>query len=435
MRRLFVRLIVILLALAIALMACVGHRLQPLATTAPGPVTVTLLNRTLDSDLWRKVAQEFEQQNPDIRVNIIEGPNSPDALEDLYTSSFLLGDSPYDLLVMDVIWVPKFAAAGWLSDLTPRLSAAEQAEFLKGDLQGGTYQGKLYRLPFRSDAGMLYYRQDLLAAAKLEPPQTTDQLLAAAQQLQSQGQVRWGYLWPGKQYEGLSAMFTELLAAFGGSWIDPDTLTVSLDQPRAIAAAEFLRQTVTTGVTPPGVSSYQEEEGRRLFQNGQALFMRNWPYAWPLMQEPDSAMRSQFGIKPMVHAPGQQSAACQGGWGFGIARSTAHPEAAWRLIQYFSSAPVQKRFALESGYLPTRHALYQDPELIARYPFFPELERILSKAVLRPPVAQYSQASDILQRYLSAAITGEQTPTAAMQAAAAETRLLLSSPTRSEAMR
>lgn len=434
MRRSSFSFVAILVSLAVALIACVGGSLRPPATATPGPVTVTLLNRALDSELWRKVAQEFEQHNPDIRVNIIEGPNSPDALEDLYTSSFLLGDSPYDLLVMDVIWVPKFAAAGWLSDLTPRLSAAEQAEFLEGDLRGGTYRGKLYRLPSRSDAGMLYYRRDLLDAAKLAPPQTTDQLMAAAEQLQSNQQVRWGYLWPGKQYEGLSAMFTELLASFGGTWIDPDTLAVGLDQPRAIAAIEFLRQTVTTGVTPPGVSSYQEEEGRRMFQNGQALFMRNWPYAWALLQEPDSAMRNQIGIKPMVHAPGQKSAACQGGWGFGIARTTAHPEAAWRLIHYLASEPVQKRFALKSGYLPTRHALYQDPELIARYPFFPELKRILDNAVLRPPVAQYSQASDILQRYLSAAITGEQTPTAAMQAAATETRLLLGSSTALEAV-
>jgi multiple sugar transport system substrate-binding protein len=434
MRRPSLKLGVMLVAGAIALAIAMGFLLRPPVTPSSGPVTITLLNRALDSDLWRQVTQDFERRNPDIRVNIIEGPNSPDALEDLYTSSFLLGDSPYDLLVMDVIWVPKFAAAGWLRDLTPYLSKPERAKFLEGDLQGGSYRGHLYRLPFRSDAGMLYYRRDLLDDAKLEPPQTTDELLGVAKRLQDRQQVRWGYLWPGKQYEGLAAMFTELLAAYGGIWIDPDTLAVGLDQPRAIAAAEFLRQTVTSGITPPGVSSYQEEEGRRLFQNGQALFMRNWPYAWPLMQAPESTVRNQIGIKPMVHAPGQQSAACQGGWGFGIAQSTAHPEAAWRLIEYLSSEPVQKRFALESGYLPTRHALYEDPELIARYPFYPDLERILSKAVLRPPVAQYSQASDILQRYLSAALTGEQTPAAAMQAAAAETRLLLGSPAGLETM-
>ena len=131
--------------------------------------------------------EEFNQNNPDVRLELVEGPNATNQLEDLYTSSFLLGNSPYDLVLMDIVWVPKFAAAGWLMPLDDRISAPELAEFLRGDVNGGRYQGKLYRMPFRSDAGMLYYRKDLLEQAGYEPPETYAQLIDISKDLQQQG--------------------------------------------------------------------------------------------------------------------------------------------------------------------------------------------------------------------------------------------------------
>jgi multiple sugar transport system substrate-binding protein len=371
------------------------------------------------------LVEEFEAQNPDIDLNLIEAPNASNYVEDLYTSSFLLGDSPYDLVFMDIVWTPKFAAAGWLEDLTPRVNEAELAEFLAGDVNGGSYEGKLYRMPFRSDAGMLYYRKDLLDRAGLEPPETFAELVKISKQLQSSTDVSWGYLWQGKQYEGLPAMFVEVLAGHGGFWVNPETKEVGLDKPEAIEAVKFLTSTIAEGISPPGVTTYQEEESRRPFQSGEAVFLRNWPYVWSLANGEDSPVQGKIAIKPMVHAPNYNSGACQGGWGFGIAKTTQHPEEAWRVIEYFSSAAAQKKFVLKWGYVPSRIALFNDPEIVSKYSHYPDLLDIVQKAVLRPPIAQYAQASDILQRYLSAAITGRQSPEQAMQAAARETRSLL----------
>lgn len=389
-----------------------------------GPVTLTVLMHVPEAAQWAPLIQEFEIKNPGIRINLIEGPNDTNLEEDLYTSAFLLGGSPYDLVYMDVVWAPKLAAAGWLTDLSDRVSDRELAEFMPADIEGGRYEGGLYRIPFRSDAGMLYYRKDLLEGAGLQPPETFADLVTASQTLQEKG-TRWGYTWQGKQYEGAAAMFTEILAGYGGFWINPQTQEVGLDQSPAVQAVEFLQSTIRQGISPPGVTVYGEEETRRLFQNGETAFLRNWPYVWPEANGPGSEVRGKFAIKPMVHAKGKSSGACLGGWGLGISKTTKHREEAWKAIQFFTSAEAQRQFILETGYVPSRRALFNDPQIVAKYSYYPQLLEVVEKAVLRPPVAQYAQASDILQRYLSAALTGQQSPERAMQAAARETRILL----------
>ncbi|MGP1385398.1 MAG: ABC transporter substrate-binding protein [Thainema sp.] len=389
------------------------------------PVRLTVLMQALEGAQWQGIIEEFEAQNPDIQLNIVEGPNATNLIEDLYTSSFLLGDSPYDLVYMDIVWVPKFAAAGWLQDLSDQVSPEELDDFLEGDVNGGRYEGGLYRMPFRSDAGMLYYREDLLTQAGLEPPETAQELVEVSKQLQESVDADWGYVWQGRQYEGLSAMFVEVLEGFGGYWVDPDTREVGLDQQAAIDAIAFLKNTIDEGVSPPGVTTYQEEEARRLFQSGESIFMRNWPYVWQLANSDDSPVQGKIAIKPMIHAQGFDSAACQGGWGIGISRTTPHPEEAWRAIEFFTSPEIQKQFILNNGYVPSRRSLFTDPDVVAQYEFMPDLLEVVQNSVLRPPIAQYAQVSDILQRYLSAALTERMSPEDAMNAAARETRQVL----------
>ncbi|MGF2039486.1 MAG: ABC transporter substrate-binding protein [Nostoc sp. CmiVER01] len=390
------------------------------------PVTLNLLMTAPDAEPWRQgLIRDFEAENPGIRINLVEGPNATNLLEDLYTSSFILGESPYDLVNMDVIWTSKFAAAGWLLPLDNRISKQDLGAFSSQDVEGGRYQDKLYRIPVRSDVGMLYYREDLIKQAGLQPPETFDDLLRISQVLQKKNQVKWGYVWQGRQYEGLVAMFAEVLDGFGGFWVNPDTLEVGLDRPETLRAIEFLRSTIREGISPPGVTTYQEEDTRRLFQSGQVAFLRSWPYAWPLAQAENSPIRGKIAIKPMVHAPGQTGAACLGGWGLGISKTSKHPEEAWKAIQYFTSREAQRRFIFSAGYVPSRRDLFTDPEIVAKYPHYPQLLEVVDNAVLRPPIAQYAQTSDILQRYLSAALSGRMNSQRAMQAAAAETRRLL----------
>lgn len=389
------------------------------------PVQVSILMQALERAQWEPIVERFEAENPDIDLEIVEGPNATNLVEDLYTSAFLLGDSIYDLVYMDIVWTPKFAAAGWLEPLDDRVSDEDLSAFLEGDIEGGRYNGELYRMPFRSDAGMLYYRKDLLEENGFDPPETTQELIEISQTLQEQGDVEWGYVWQGRQYEGLAAVFVEVLEGHGGFWVNPETEEVGLDEPEAIAAVEFLTGTIDKGISPTGVTTYQEEEARRFFQNGRTVFMRNWPYVWPLANEDDSAVQGKIAIKPMVHEAGFSAGACQGGWGLALVKDSPHKEEAWRVIEFMTSESVQKQFILDTAYVPSRRSLFNDPEIVAKYSHYPDLLEVQEQSVLRPPIAQYAQASDILQRNLSSALTGRLSPQEAMEQAADETRRLL----------
>ena len=394
-------------------------------SSSANPVKVTLMMQALEASQWKPFVEEFNYQYSDIELEIVEGPNATNQVEDLYTSSFLLGNSPYDLVFMDIIWVSKFAAAGWLRSLSDRLSKVDLAAFLEGDINGGMYQGELYRIPIRSDGGILYYRDDLLEKAGYKPPNTFEELINISNALQEKKLAEWGYLWTGKQYEGLSAMFMEVLNGYGAFWINPYTLEVGLDSPKAIEAVNFLCRTLDSKASPMGVTTYAEEEVRRLFQTGNAVFMRNWPYAFGLLSDSSSLVQGKFKIKPMVHASNYFSGSCLGGWGLGITKNSKHPDAAWEVIKFFSSEEVQRRFILATGYVPSRRSLFNDPEILTKFSYYPQLLNVIENSILRPPIPQYAQASDILQRYLSAAITEQLTSEVAMERAASETRYLL----------
>lgn len=393
------------------------------------PVNLTLVVPSVEAAYWSSLTQDFEAKNRNIRISLVEVKNRQgdltEKLKEFYTINFQSGNA-YDLIYMDVIWVSEFAAQGWMLDLSNRISRRELAEFSESDVVAGRYQGKLYRIPFRSDFGLLYYRKDLLEKAKLRPPKTFQELLKTSQALQKQKLAPWGYLWQGREYEGLSAMFVEVLQGYGGFWIKPASREVGLDRLEAIAAVKFLVNTIEQKISPVEVVSYSEDESFTQFQQGHAVFLRGWPYMWTQANVLDSPIRGNVGIQPMtLHAQYRSGGGCNGSWGLGIAKTSKHPNEAWKAIAYLTSAKVQHQFTLETGYIPSRKTLLNDPEILKKYPHFPQLSQALQHSVLRPPIPEYARASEILQRYLNQALRKERSPAEAMKAAASETRQLL----------
>jgi multiple sugar transport system substrate-binding protein len=357
--------------------------------------------------VWRELLSEFNGKNPGVRIRLVEGPPATNAREDLYSTSFLSGESSFDIVYCDAIWVPKFAAAGWLRDLTEYLSPEDRGDFFEIELKAGSYRQRLYRIPAFTDVGLLYYRKDLVSI----PPQTFDALVAQAREYQTRD--RWGFLWQGKQYEGLITVYLEILWGFGGDWIDPKTRQVHIDEPEAIEALRFLRNTINV-ISPPGVTSYIEEDTRILFQSGHAVFLRNWPYVWTLIQRSESPISGKVAFTSMVHAPGYSSAATLGGWGYAISSYCPDPKGAWRFVEFMTSARQLSRIQKSMGRVPARKSLV--PEVLLS---------VIDEARMRPPIPEYAQASDILQRWLSAALTNRVPCAVALREAAKETRALL----------
>lgn len=391
------------------------------------PVQLSFVVPLDEAAAWQPLIDKFEAQNPDIRLQLVEGVYDTDQVKAIYSADLSSGNPQHDLVYMDVIWLPWFASQGWLQDLSGEFAAGDLADFLPTELAAGRYQEQLYRIPFRADVGLMLYNRSLIDQAGLKVPESFSELLSVSQTLKNRGLADWGYLWQGREYEGLVANFVEVLYGFGGFWIEPATEAVGLDQPAAIAAATFLADTIEQGISPQLVTSYGETESFNQFVAGESPFLRSWTYFWQQASQEGAPLEGQVGVAPVLAATAADARGCRGGWGFGIARNASHPEAARRAIAFFTSTTAQRDFVLNSGHLPSRSTLFQDPEVLQRYPFFPDVLRAIeSYSVFRPQIPEYDQASAIVQRHLWQVLIGEVTPEMALRQAAAETRRLLS---------
>jgi multiple sugar transport system substrate-binding protein len=393
------------------------------------PVNLTLVVPASEATYWSSLINDFEAKNRDIRISLVEVKNKQgdltEKLKDFYSLNFQTGNSS-DLIYMDIIWVSEFADKGWLMNLSDRISPKELAKFIESNVAAGRYNGGLYRIPFRSGIGLLYYRKDLLEQSGYQPPKTFQELLKISQDLQKKKVAKWGYLWQGREYEGLSAMFVEVLHGYGGFWVNPATLEVGLDKPEAIAAVKFLINTIEQKISPAEVVSYSEDESLAEFQQGNAVFLRSWPFVWVTANAKDSPIRGKVGIQPiMLHTKARSGAGCNGSWGLGIAQTSKHPDEAWKAIAYLTSTRSQRQFILDTGDVPSRKVLLSDSEIVRNYPYIAKLSKAVENSVWRPPIPQYADVSDILQHYLSAALTKQLSPEQAMKKAADETRKLL----------
>ena len=356
------------------------------------------------ADATAELVQRFNRDHRgSIALRVTRGPRDTEAISDLAISSLLLGRPPFDALLMDVTWLAKYAAAGWLEPLDSFFDSEEIDALVEGARLGNHYDGVLYRWPLIADVGLLYWRKDLMDT----PPRTPDQLIVLGSQLIAEGAVNTGFVWQGRQYEGLSCDFVEMLSAFGGSWLNPQSGEPSLDSPEALEAVAWMRRLINEGISPKAVTNYSESESLQAFKAGDAALMRNWPYAWAELQKPDSAVRGQVGVTLMVSNEGDRSAATLGSWGLSLLKGSDHPEAVIEAIRFLTSREAQRERFRNQGYTPTDRSLFRDPEMLELSSILPDLEQALSHAVPRPPTPLYAQLSDVLQRQLSSVLTDD----------------------------
>jgi multiple sugar transport system substrate-binding protein len=360
----------------------------------------------------------FEALHPGVRVVVQPTPDSADERHQLYVQWLNAGARDPDVLQLDVIWTSEFAAAGWLTPIA--LSPEQAAEFFPATLDAQRYEEKLYGVPWFADVGMLYYRKDLVEG----PPRTLAELAEIAAQPSAEGAPR-GFVWQGARYEGLVAVFSEILGAYGGAIID-DTGKLAIDSPQALEALTFLRRSIHR-FSPEQVLSSREEQARYAFQNGQALFMRNWPYALPLLEDREhSHVAGRVGVAPMPAMPGGRPTAALGGSALAVNAHSEHPEQALALIDFLSASEQVLERAEQLGQFPARRALYDDPRLeqaLGR-PVMP-LRQIVDTARPRPVTPYWTELSQILQVHLHRALTGQEREDRALATAAGEMRAVI----------
>ena len=324
------------------------------------------------------------------RVTIVDTPTS--TTEQLaLLQQFLGGESPdIDVFNLDIIWTGLLGS--YLIDLTPYLSPEEIDAHFPAIIANNRVDGELKAMPTHTDVGLLYYRTDLLEQYGLAVPETWDALEEAARIVQegerAAGNERfWGFVWQGRAYEGLTCNALEWIDSHGGGTIVAADGSVTVNNPRAVAAIDRAAAWVGT-ISPPGVLNYQEEEARGVFQSGNALFMRNWPYAWGLAQNADSPVRGRIGLAPLPRggADGRHTGTL-GGWMRGVSRFSEHPEEAADLVRFLSGAEAQEHRSIALSVNPTIEALHDDPEVLAAAPFLSDLRSSFDNAIARPSTA------------------------------------------------
>ncbi len=392
---------------------------------ATGEVVLTFPGSAVgaEAEVLARQLERFTEENPGIRVEQRRTPDAADQRHQLYVQWLNAGAADPDILQLDVIWTPEFAAAGWVLPLE-RFDPDVDA-FFPAAVEANRWDDSLYALPWFVDVGMLYWRTDLMEG----PPATFEELVARATEAREEQGLPYGYVWQGARYEGLVTVFLEHLGGFGGRIMD-ESGRVTVASEAGVRALEFLRGTVyESGISPQSVLTWQEEQTRFAFQNGGAAFMRNWPYAYSLMQEgADSEVAGRFAVAPMPEGAGGEgrSTAALGGSQLAINARTEHPEEAWALIEYLTRPEQMLERARVVGQYPTREALYEEPGLAEAVSIPPERAReIIARAVPRPVTPVYTQLSQILQVRLHQALTGQSEPEAALRRAAEEMEALL----------
>ena len=369
-----------------------------------------------------RLIEKFNKQNKgEFQVTYRVMPAATDQYFDKLRTEFQAGGGDIDVMGADVIWPIQFAAQGWLLDLSENFPASEQQKFLPAPLAASTFEGKVYAVPWFEDAGLLYYRKDLLEQSGISaPPKTWPELKEMALAVSEEAGIPTGFVFQGQNYEGGVCNALEYIRTHGGDVLENVTSgEVIIDSPEAAAGLETWRSMIADGVAPEAVANYDETTSEPVFGNGEAVFLRTWPGMYGDIaggQAYKKVKTEQVGIAPIPVAPGNESSSTLGGWTMAINAQTDMPEEAWAFAQFMTSEESLKFRAIEGSYIPTRKPLLDDPEVIDATPIIGLAKEILlDNATSRPVTQFYGDMSLEMAEQFNSALKGDVSPQQAVE--------------------
>jgi trehalose/maltose transport system substrate-binding protein len=372
-------------------------------------------------DFWASVVNDFNSEY-NSHLQLIRQPTYTDQRRQALVVSLQAEQKNPDLFLMDVVWINQFIKSNWLEPLNKNdENKFSTDEFFKKTIESvDSYHGTLYALPAFMDVALLYYRKDLLKKYNYsDPPQTWMQLLNMCIKIQSEERKTNksfnGFVWEGAQYEGLICSFMEFISSMGGRIMQGDSININTSAN--IRALQFMQNLIQKyQVSPENTyTEIKEEEVRRAFQNGNALFERNWTYAWQLHQSDDSFVKGKTGITLLPHSRGDSSYSTLGGWHIGISKFSDEKNKAREFIKFVTSFKVQKEMLMKIGWSPGRKDIYEDKDIIEKMPRIKIIKEALEHTIARPTLPYYPQVSEVIQRYVNNCLAGKSTPEYALQ--------------------
>ncbi|SEM70109.1 ABC transporter substrate-binding protein [Lihuaxuella thermophila] len=355
----------------------------------------------------KKIIEAFEKKHPNIKVKFKEMPADTGQNHDQLVTMFSSQSSEIDVFNLDVIWPAEFAKAGYLQPLDRYIEKDKinLNDYIPGAVEAGKVDGQQFALPLYVDAGLLFYRKDLMP----EPPKTWDELIQKAKEAKSQGKTKFGYLMQAKQYEGLVCNFLEFISAYGGKVLDENG-NVVINSPESVKGLNKMIEIANADFVPSNISTFMEEHSHTAFLEGQSVMVRNWPYQYALAQDQkQSKIVDKVAVAPLP-AGDKGSAATLGGWMMGINKYSKHKKEAWEFIKFATGPEGQKIQAVHGGKAPTYLPAYDEEEVKKASPLFADKNFVngVSAAVSRPVSPVYPKISEVIQIEVSKAITGKQ---------------------------
>ena len=375
--------------------------------------TITFTFGPDNSGGLQTLIDRFNEQNEGaLQVEWRETPAASDEYFEQMLSELQSGKSTVDVIGGDVVWPAQFAANGCLVDLSDRFTDQMKADHLDGPLQPITYEDKTYGVPWFTDAGMFYYRKDLLEESGFsQPPKTWDEMKEMVAKIRADsGEEYDGYVFQGAQDEGGVVNGLEHIWNAGGEVLEGDRVVVN--SAEAVEGLKLRRSMIEDGIAPVATGDYSTQESQAAFTNGDVIFMRNWPFVYGLLSNPDQSQVTpeQVGIAPIpVSGSGAQSFSGLGGWNFLVnAASEDRIEEIWAFVEFMIAPEQQKTLALESTRLPTLKSLYEDEELLQKVPVASLGRESLENSRPRPVSPYYSDMSLEMAGQFNAALKGEE---------------------------
>jgi multiple sugar transport system substrate-binding protein len=362
-----------------------------------------------------KMIDKFNKTNDKgITVSYREMPADSGQYFDKLRTEFQAGTGTVDVMGGDVIWPTQLAANGWIADLSDLFTDELQAEYLEAPIQANTYKGKIYGVPWFTDAGMFYYRKDLLKKAGKQPPETWDEVISISQEIVGNGDAGYGLTFQGAEYEGGVCNGLEYIWNAGGDVLDPRDLSkVVIESDAATSGLELERRLVAEETAPLSTVVYKEQEAHTAFLGGDYVFCRNWPYMFGLAADPalSSIKPGQVGISPIpVQESADQSFSALGGWNFFISEASTKKEEAWEFVKFMSQDSTQISFAINASLLPTKKKIYEMKDVLKKQPAVELAKEVTQNSKPRPVHPFYSDMSLVMAEGFNENLKGEASP-------------------------
>jgi multiple sugar transport system substrate-binding protein len=349
----------------------------------------------------------FNEQNPEITVKLLEFPESADEQRNQFVQRQEAKSAECDVFYSDVIWTAEFASQNWLYDMTPYVEQRRD-EFIESTFDTATYEGKIWGVPHKTNAGFLYYRTDQVDSA----PKTWQEVYEKAAETN-------GIAYQGAAYEGLTVDFLELVFAAGGKVLSEDGKTAEIDSPENLEVLKFMVDGIKNGAAPKAVTTYMEEPARRAFEAGRVTFLRNWPYVFATANRA-KATKGKFDVAPFPEWEGGGTAGILGGFNLVISVYSKNPGAALKFIDYMTHEQRQAEDIVKYSDASPLKAVYDDPAVQKAQPFSAELKTAVEQSKSRPVSPVYPQISQAIYKNVNQALSGQVSPEDALKQAQTE---------------